>query len=202
MKILVTGGAGFIGSHLIERLLAQGHAVRVLDNLSTGKRSNLPQHAELEFVQGDVGDNATVVSAIQGMQAVMHLAAVASVQASIDDPLATQRHGFFRGDRDVRRRSAVGRVGTADGASRQQRTRDQQTAGPQVDLASVATGRDDRTGADLDQADHVELNPIDGRDHRTELHRNTIRVGRFLLRRGLRIWPYYFAFLATMMIFA
>ena len=45
MKILVTGGAGFIGSHLIERLLAMGHAVRVLDNLSSGKRANLPAHA-------------------------------------------------------------------------------------------------------------------------------------------------------------
>jgi UDP-glucose 4-epimerase len=94
MKILVTGGAGFIGSHLIERLLAMGHAVRVLDNLSTGKRANLPAHALLEFVQGDVGDYATVVAAIQGVQAVVHLAAVASVQASIDDPLATHRSNF------------------------------------------------------------------------------------------------------------
>jgi UDP-glucose 4-epimerase len=94
MKILVTGGAGFIGSHLIERLLAMGHAVRVLDNLSTGKRANLPAHAQLEFVQGDVGDYATVVAAMQGVQAVVHLAAVASVQASIDDPLATHRSNF------------------------------------------------------------------------------------------------------------
>ncbi len=94
MKILVTGGAGFIGSHLIERLLAMGQSVRVLDNLSTGKRANLPAHALLEFVQGDVGDNATVVAAIQGVQAVVHLAAVASVQASIDDPLATHRSNF------------------------------------------------------------------------------------------------------------
>jgi UDP-glucose 4-epimerase len=94
MKILVTGGAGFIGSHLIERLLAQGHGVRVLDNLSTGKRTNLPQHGLLEFVLGDVGDYATVTAAVQGVQAVVHLAAVASVQASIDDPRATHRSNF------------------------------------------------------------------------------------------------------------
>ena len=94
MKILVTGGAGFIGSHLIERLLAMGHDVRVLDNLSTGKRANLPADARLEFVLGDVGDPPTVLAAVQGAQAVVHLAAVASVQASIDDPMATHRSNF------------------------------------------------------------------------------------------------------------
>ena len=94
MKILVTGGAGFIGSHLIERLLAAGHGVRVLDNLSTGKRHNLPQHAGLEFIEGDIGDAVTVDRCMPGIQAVVHLAAVASVQASIDDPRATHRSNF------------------------------------------------------------------------------------------------------------
>ena len=94
MKILVTGGAGFIGSHLIERLLAAGHGVRVLDNLSTGKRHNLPQHPALEFIEGDIGDAATVDRCMPGVEAVVHLAAVASVQASIDDPRATHRSNF------------------------------------------------------------------------------------------------------------
>ena len=63
--------------------------VRVLDNLSTGKRDNLPSHARLTFIEGDIRDASTVVSAMHGIEAVAHLAAVASVQASIDDPLGT-----------------------------------------------------------------------------------------------------------------
>lgn len=95
MRFLVTGGAGFIGSHLTERLLAQGHSVRVLDNLSTGKTSNLPEGAPgLEFVEGDIGDNDTVVRCMDRVDGVAHLAAVASVQASIDDPVATHRSNF------------------------------------------------------------------------------------------------------------
>lgn len=91
MTILVTGGAGFIGSHLVERLLGAGHLVRVLDNLSTGKRENLPQHSALEFQVGDIRDDNAVRTAVRGVSAVVHLAAVASVQASIDDPVGT--HG-------------------------------------------------------------------------------------------------------------
>lgn len=91
MTILVTGGAGFIGSHLVERLLSEGHSVRVLDNLSTGKRENLPQHPALELRVGDIRDEAAVREALRGVSATYHLAAVASVQASIDDPIGT--HG-------------------------------------------------------------------------------------------------------------
>lgn len=91
MTTLVTGGAGFIGSHLVERLLAAGHSVRVLDNLSTGKRENLPRHPALDVQVGDVGDLGAVQTAVRGVTAVYHLAAVASVQASIDDPVGT--HG-------------------------------------------------------------------------------------------------------------
>lgn len=91
MTILVTGGAGFIGSHLVERLLSEGHSVRVLDNLSTGKRDNLPQHPALELREGDIRDEAAVRDAVRGVSAIYHLAAVASVQASIDDPIGT--HG-------------------------------------------------------------------------------------------------------------
>lgn len=94
MKILITGGAGFIGSHLTEHLLAAGNSVRVLDNLSTGKRGNLPAHPLLEFVQGDIRDKQLVTETAHGMEAIVHLAAVASVQASVDDPTGTHETNF------------------------------------------------------------------------------------------------------------
>lgn len=94
MRVLITGGAGFIGSHLADRLLVAGHRVRVLDNLSTGKRENLPRSDALEFVQGDVRDRAAVDSAARDTDAIVHLAAVASVQASIDDPIGTHATNF------------------------------------------------------------------------------------------------------------
>jgi UDP-glucose 4-epimerase len=95
-RILVTGGAGFIGSHLVDALLARGQAVRVLDNLSTGKRANLPlDDPRLELLVGDVADAATVRAALAGCTAVAHLAAVASVQASVDDPMATHQSNFI-----------------------------------------------------------------------------------------------------------
>lgn len=93
MRILVTGGAGFIGSHLTDRLLADGHEVRVLDNLSTGKRENLPAHATLTLVEGDIRDR-DAMEAVSGMDAIYHLAAVASVQASVEDPRGTHESNF------------------------------------------------------------------------------------------------------------
>ncbi|MCY1345431.1 UDP-N-acetylglucosamine 4-epimerase [compost metagenome] len=94
--ILITGGAGFIGSHLTDALLAAGHAVRVLDNLSTGKRSNLPlDNPRLQLLEGDVADAALVRRAVAGCKAVAHLAAVASVQASVDEPAATHQSNFI-----------------------------------------------------------------------------------------------------------
>jgi len=75
---LVTGGAGFIGSHLADALLARGDQVRVLDNLSTGKRENLGSEATL--IVGDVADAAVVAGAMEGVDGCFHLAAVASVE--------------------------------------------------------------------------------------------------------------------------
>lgn len=93
--ILITGGAGFIGSHLGDALLADGHAVRILDDLSTGKRSNLPlDNPRIELLQGDVADADLVRRAAQGCKAVVHLAAVASVQASVEDPVRTHQSNF------------------------------------------------------------------------------------------------------------
>ncbi|WP_431859073.1 NAD-dependent epimerase/dehydratase family protein [Azospirillum sp.] len=86
-RYLVTGGCGFIGSHLIERLLAAGHEVRVLDDLSTGKRENLP--AGVPVTVGTVADPAVVDEAMRGMDGCFHLAAVASVERSREAWLET-----------------------------------------------------------------------------------------------------------------
>lgn len=94
--VLVTGGAGFIGSHLVDALLARGRVVRVLDNLSSGKRANLPlDNPRLQLIEGDVADPAVVRAALAGCSAVAHLAAVASVQASVEDPVGTHRSNFI-----------------------------------------------------------------------------------------------------------
>src|SRR5690625_2404069 len=89
MNVLVTGGAGFIGGHLVEELLLSSNRVTVLDDLSTGKLSNLPKADSLTFVQGSLTDPGKLAEALRGIEAVVHLAAVASVQASVDDPVST-----------------------------------------------------------------------------------------------------------------
>ncbi len=87
---LVTGGAGFIGSNLVEALLKRGARVRVLDNLATGRMANLaPFLADIEFIQGDIRDIEIVRRAVAGIELVFHQAAIPAVQRSIDDPLAT-----------------------------------------------------------------------------------------------------------------
>jgi UDP-glucose 4-epimerase len=89
---LVTGGAGFIGSHLVEALVAQGHAVRVLDNLSTGTPDNLREvWGQVEFLRGDVTDPEALRAALAGAELVFHLAALPSVSRSLVEPLATHQ---------------------------------------------------------------------------------------------------------------
>jgi UDP-glucose 4-epimerase len=88
-RILVTGGAGFVGSHLVDALLRRGHAVGVLDDLSSGKRENLP--SQVEFIYGDVADPATVEQAIANVDACFHLAAIASVARSSTEWLRTHQ---------------------------------------------------------------------------------------------------------------
>src|SRR5499427_5340512 len=87
---LITGGAGFIGSHVTERLLAEGHKVRVLDNFSTGNMVNLAfarGNRRLEVVRGDLRNQKTVERAVRGVSAVFHQAAMRSVPRSVADPL-------------------------------------------------------------------------------------------------------------------
>ena len=86
MHVLVTGGAGFIGSHSVEQLLESNIPVRVLDNFSAGSRQYLPTHSLLEIQEGDIRDAASVWKAMEDVTHVLHLAAQVSVQASIDDP--------------------------------------------------------------------------------------------------------------------
>lgn len=87
MRILITGGAGFIGSHTAEAALAAGHSVRVLDDLSSGDVANLPQ--DIELIEGDVTDERSVARAAVGCDVIIHLAALVSVPQSLQQPLHT-----------------------------------------------------------------------------------------------------------------
>jgi len=88
---LVTGGAGFIGSHLAEELVRRGHRVRVADSLITGKRSNLDHIPGIEFVEGDLADLEFAKRAADGCEYVLHQAAIPSVPRSVKDPITSNR---------------------------------------------------------------------------------------------------------------
>jgi nucleoside-diphosphate-sugar epimerase len=94
MLFLVTGGAGFIGSHITDRLLADGHRVRILDNFSTGKQENIPASDAVEVITGDVGDYETVRTAMAQVDMVFHEAAIASVPETVGNPLASERVNY------------------------------------------------------------------------------------------------------------
>jgi len=94
MKALVTGGAGFIGSHIVDRLLADGHQVVVLDDFSTGHRSNLPEHDALTIIEGDISNVDTVEECMQGIDWVFHKAAVASVPKTVNDPVGSSKVNY------------------------------------------------------------------------------------------------------------
>jgi UDP-glucose 4-epimerase len=87
VHVLVTGGAGFIGSHVVERLLAREHLVRVVDDLSSGRRDNVPSGADL--IEASVTDGQALHAALDGVDAVVHLAAIASVARSVEAPRET-----------------------------------------------------------------------------------------------------------------
>src|SRR5665213_2213846 len=88
---LVTGGAGFIGSHLTEELVRRGHRVRVVDSLITGKRANLAHLKEVEFIEGDLAEMAVAERAVRGVDYVLHQAAIPSVPRSVKDPITSNR---------------------------------------------------------------------------------------------------------------
>ena len=88
---LVTGGAGFIGSHMVEALRQRGDRVRVADSLVTGKRSNLSHVDDVEFLEGDLADEAFARRAVDGVDYVLHQAAIPSVPRSVDDPITSNR---------------------------------------------------------------------------------------------------------------
>src|SRR5713101_5729146 len=88
---LVTGGAGFIGSHLATELVGRGHRVRVADSLITGKRRNLDHLPGVEFLEGDLADVAFAARAVAGMEYVLHQAAIPSVPRSVVDPITSNR---------------------------------------------------------------------------------------------------------------
>jgi len=88
MLMLVTGGAGFIGSHLVDGLVSEGHDVRVLDNLATGNPDNLRYSPKVEFIRGDIRDLDTVQRSAAGVSVIFHQAALPSVPRSIADPVS------------------------------------------------------------------------------------------------------------------
>jgi nucleoside-diphosphate-sugar epimerase len=88
---LVTGGAGFIGSHLAEELLRRGHRVRIADSFITGKRRNLESVPAAELIEGDLADMTVATRAVSGMDYVLHQAAIPSVPRSVDDPVTSNR---------------------------------------------------------------------------------------------------------------
>src|SRR5207249_4320863 len=87
----VTGGAGFIGSHLAEELVHRGHRVRVVDSLITGKRRNLDHISGVEFLEGDLAETNVAARAVEGMDYVLHQAAIPSVPRSVKDPITSNR---------------------------------------------------------------------------------------------------------------
>ena len=88
---LVTGGAGFIGSHLVMRLLHDGHYVRIVDNLVTGSHANLPKPERVDFIEADLANAEIAQKVVQGMEFVLHQAAIPSVPRSVSDPVTSHR---------------------------------------------------------------------------------------------------------------
>ncbi len=122
MRLLVTGGAGFIGSHLVERLLAEGHTVRVLDDFSTGRRENLAfatPGAALEVVTGDIRDARVMADAVAGMDGVFHEAALVSIPRSVEAPELSSDINALGTVRvfDAARRAGVRRIVFASSAA-------------------------------------------------------------------------------------
>ena len=98
---LVTGGAGFIGSHLAEELVRRGHRVRIVDSLITGKRHNIEHLSGVDFVEGDLAELSVAERAVAGVDYVLHQAAIPSVPRSVSDPIASNRANVLVAARDA-----------------------------------------------------------------------------------------------------
>ena len=90
-RYLVTGGAGFIGSHVVDALAARGAAVRVVDDLSTGRRGNLAGHPDVELIEADLADARVAEAAVTGVECAIHMAAIPSVPRSVQEPRRARR---------------------------------------------------------------------------------------------------------------
>lgn len=170
---LVTGGAGFIGSHLTEALLARGDKVRILDDLSTGKRDNVPAGAEL--IVGDVADDHVVAQAMAGADGCFHLAAIASVERGNQDWLGTNRANL------------VGTIAVLDAA---RRARPNATA--KVVYASSAATYGDNDALPLEET--AETRPLSayGADKlASELHARVATVVHGVPTAGCRFFNVY-----------
>src|SRR4051812_2349448 len=111
--VLITGGAGFIGSHTVERFLANNWKVTVLDNFSTGLANNLPgSHPDLCIVEGSILETDRLAELCEGCQAIVHLAAIPSVQRSVETPGETHKVNYVGtlSVAEAARRSGVGRI--------------------------------------------------------------------------------------------
>jgi len=171
-RYLVTGGCGFIGSHLADRLVGNGHHVRILDNLSTGKRENAPSAAEL--IVGDLGDRALLARCAEGVDGIFHLAAIASVDVSRRDWLGAHAVNL------------TGTINVFDAARRDGRP------GPRVVYASSAAVYGDNAAVPASETDLPRPTNSYGADKLgSELHGRVATLLYGVPTVGLRLFNVY-----------
>jgi UDP-glucose 4-epimerase len=168
---LITGGAGFIGSHLGEALVARGYGVRVLDNLATGTRTNVPLGATL--IEGDVTDAAVVARAMDGVDGCFHLAAIPSVEQGVTDWLGTHRA------------NVTGTVTVLDAIRRQD------SRIPVVYASSAAVYGDCRTLPTPESAERSPLSAYGADKCGSELHASVASHVHHIPTTGLRLFNVY-----------
>ena len=168
---LVTGGAGFIGSHLCEALLARGDSVRVLDDLSTGFRGNVPRGVPL--IVGDIADPDTMSEAVAGVDGCFHLAAIASVERGVTDWLGTHRTNLTG---TITLFDAIRRAGTRI---------------PVVYASSAAVYGDCQAVPIAEDADRAPLSAYGADKYACELHARVASRGHGIPTTGLRFFNVY-----------
>ena len=172
-RYLVTGGAGFIGSHLVESLIDDGHSVRVLDDLSSGSSDNIP--AGVEFIRGDVADPDLIGPAFDGVQGCFHLAAIASVEQGNRDWLRTHQVNL------------TGTINVFDAARRRRRTADI----PVVYASTAAVYGDSGAAPAEEQSCAAPLSAYGADKRSCELHARAAGLTHRLRTVGLRFFNIY-----------